>query len=454
LESGRSRRLHKLRRLPTFTGTGTKGIAVDPGSPKEVDVDEQVGVVVIGAGQAGLATSHELTQRGVEHLVLERGRIGETWRRRWDSFCLVTPNWSVQLPGHGYDGEDPDGYMPRDEIVAYLERYAATSKAPVREGVEVSSLRRLSGDQGYLLKTTLGRLEAQSVVVATGAYQKPHRPAGASSLPAGLLQIDVEGYRLPESLPQGKVLVVGSGQSGCQLAEELHEAGRKVYLSCGRAPWVPRRLGGRDIVWWLIESGIFDQPFESLQSPTARLISNPLATGHGGGHDLHLRTLHAMGVTLTGHFLGATGREARFAPDLAESLAWGDARHREFVDVFSKLAAQRGLEPPEFDEPGPFDARAPERLDLSGLGAVIFAGGFRPDYRSWLPWAEAFDDLGFPLQRDGASIVLPGLYFAGVHFLRKRKSSLLCGVGEDAQIVASTIADSQRVLSQGRGLRG
>jgi putative flavoprotein involved in K+ transport len=405
---------------------------------------EQVDVVVIGAGQAGLASSHELTRAGVEHLVLERGRIGETWRGRWESFCLVTPNWSVQLPGYGYDGEDPDGFMPRDEIVAYLERYAADFTAPVREGVEVRSLRRLAAREGYLLDTSSGPLEAQTVVMATGAYQKPHRPAGASSLPAGLLQIDVEGYHSPESLPQGKVLVVGSGQSGCQFAEELLESGREVCLSCGRAPWVPRRLGGRDIVWWLVESGIFDQPVESLQSPAARLISNPLATGHGGGHDLHLRTLQSMGVTLTGHFLDATGREARFAPDLAESLAWGDARYREFMDVFRKVAAERGLEPPEVDEPGPFDARAPERLDLSGFGAVIFAGGFRPDYRSWLPWADAFDDLGFPLQRDGVSTVIPGLYFVGVHFLRKRKSSLLYGVGEDAGIVASTIADGMR----------
>jgi len=277
-------------------------------------------------------------------------------------------------------------------------------------------------------------------VLATGAFQRAHRPPGAETLPGDLVQIDVEGYRNQAALPPGKVLVIGSGQSGAQIAEELREAGREVYLSCGRAPWVPRRLGGRDIVWWLVESGIFDQPVESLQSPAARLISNPLATGHGGGHDLSLRTLQAMGVTLTGHFLGATGREARFAPDLAESLAWGDARYREFMDAFRKLAVERGLEPLEVDEPGPFDARAPERLDLSGFGAVIFAGGFRPDYRSWLPWADAFDDLGFPLQRDGVSTVIPGLYFAGVHFLRKRKSSLLVGVGEDAAIVAREIA--------------
>lgn len=202
---------------------------------------------------------------------------------------------------------------------------------------------------------------------------------------------------------------------------------------------MPRRIGGRDIVWWLLRAKFFDLDVGSLPSPAARLVSNPLATGHGGGHDLHLRTLQAMGVTLTGHFLGATGREARFAPDLGESLAWGDARYRELMDVVRKVAAERGLKPPHIDEPGPFDAQAPERIDLSSFGAVIFAGGFRPDYRSWLPWPDAFDDLGFPLQRDGASTVVPGLYFAGVHFLRTRKSSLLLGVGEDATIVARQI---------------
>jgi putative flavoprotein involved in K+ transport len=400
---------------------------------------ERVEAVIVGAGQAGLAVSHELQAAGIEHVVLDRGRIGETWRNRWDSFCLVTPNWSVQLPGLPYDGADPDGFMVRDEIVAYLERYARSFAAPVREGVAVDSIRREDGGT-FLLTTPSGDLRADALVLTTGAYQQPHRPAGAATLPADLLQIDVEGYHSPAALPSGKVLVIGSGQSGAQIAEELQESGREAYLSCGRAPWVPRRLGDHDVVWWLVESGIFDQRVEALPSPAAKLVSNPLASGHHGGRDLHLRTLRASGVTLTGRFLGAIGREASFAPDLAESLAWGDARYREFMDVFRKLAAERGLVPPEVDEPGRFDARAPERLDLSGFGAVIVTSGFRPDYRSWLPWPDAFDDVGFPLQRDGASTAVPGLYFAGVHFMRKRKSSLLAGVGEDAVIVAREIA--------------
>jgi len=404
---------------------------------------DQVEVAVVGAGQAGLAVSHGLTTAGIEHVVLERGRVGQTWRDRWDSFCLVTPNWSVQLPGGRYDGADPDGYMPKDEIVAYLEGYAAGFAAPVREGVEVVSVRSAPGG-GFVLRTSVGDLGARSVVITTGAYQRPHWPAGADSLPASLPRIDVGQYRNPAALPPGKVLVVGSGQSGVQIAEELHEAGREVVVACGRAPWAPRRLDGRDIFWWAVETGFFDAPVTALPTPTARLAANILATGHAGGHDLHLRTLRAMGVTLTGHFLGATDSEVRFAANLADSLAWGDQRYRQLMDLARKLVAARGLTPLEIPEPEPFGARAPERLPLRGLGIVIFAGGFRPDYRAWVPWPEAFDDLGFPIQQDGASTVVDGLYFAGVHFLRKRKSSLLFGVGEDAALVAGAIAARSR----------
>ena len=400
---------------------------------------ESVDVLVVGGGSAGLSVSHELAGLGIGHVVLERGRIGQTWRDRWDSFCLVTPNWSVRLPGGTYAGDDPDGFMPRDEIVAHLERYAATSGAPVREGVAVRTIERAPG--GFVARTSAGDLHAARVVLGTGAFQRAHRPAGADSLPAGLPQIDVEDFRNEAGLPPGPILVVGSGQSGCQLAEELREAGREVVLSCGRAPWAPRRLGGRDLVWWLEASGFLDQPVATLPSPAARLLANPLATGHGGGHDLNLRTLRAMGVTLVGHFRGATGRRARFAPDLAETVAWGDARYGELMGQVLRVADEHGLPRPEIPDPAPFDGAAPEEVDLDGFGAVVFAGGFRPDFRSWLPWADAFDEMGFPIQVDGASTVIDGLHFIGTHFLRTRKSSTLFGVGEDAAIVARTIAE-------------
>ena len=277
-------------------------------------------------------------------------------------------------------------------------------------------------------------------MVATGAYQRPHRPAVAATLPAGLLAIDVDGYRSPGELPDGAVLVVGSGQSGCQIAEELQLAGREVVLACGRAPWAARRWGGRDLLWWAHETGFLDVRVEQLPEPAARLAGNIQASGHRGGHDLHYRTLHAMGVTLLGHFLGADERDALFAPDLQASIEWGDARHRKTMGGFREHAERQGLPWTELGPPDPVDAEPIERVRLSELGAVVFAGGFRPGYASWVDFPGAFDEMGFPLHRDCASTVVPGLYFAGVHFLRKRKSALLIGVGEDAAIVAGQIA--------------
>jgi putative flavoprotein involved in K+ transport len=400
---------------------------------------ESVDVLVVGGGSAGLSVSHELASLGIDHLVLERGRIGQTWRDRWDSFCLVTPNWTVRLPGGPYDGDDPDGFMPRDEIVVYLERYAAASRAPVREGVAVRTIDRVP--DGFLARTSTGDIHAGRVVLCTGAFQRAHRPAGADTLPADILTIDVEDYRNAAGLPPGPILVVGSGQSGCQLAEELREAGRDVVLSCGKAPWAPRRMGDHDLVWWLEMSGFLGQPVAALPSPAARLGANPVATGHGGGHDLSLRTLRAMGVTLVGHFLGAAGHEARFAPDLTDTVAWGDARYREIMAQVLRVADERGLPRPDSADQAPFDDAAPEGVSLDGFGAVVFAGGFRPDFRSWLPWDDAFDEMGFPIQIDGVSTVIDGLYFVGTHFLRSRKSSTLLGVGEDAAIVARKIAE-------------
>jgi putative flavoprotein involved in K+ transport len=234
--------------------------------------------------------------------------------------------------------------------------------------------------------------------------------------------------------------VVGSGQSGCQIAEELHQSGRQVFLACGRAPWAPRRIGDHDMFWWSVETGFFDAPLSSLPNPAARLTPNPQATGSSGGHDLHYRTLQKMGVILLGHFLGADGHHARFAPDLNDSVAWGDQRYAELIGRVRKLVTERGLPPPEVLEPEPFRINALDRVDLSGFGAVIFATGFRPDYKAWVRCPSAFDDLGFPIHEEGASTVAEGLYFVGVHFLRKRKSSILIGVGEDATIVAGKIA--------------
>jgi putative flavoprotein involved in K+ transport len=399
-----------------------------------------VDVVIIGAGQAGLATSYELTRRGIEHVVLERGRVAQTWRDRWDSFCIVTPNWTIQLPGAPYEGPDPDGFMLRDEFVALMERYAATIAAPVREGVEVTAIAAAAGG-GFTLATSAGELCATRVVLAVGAFQRPHRPT-ADALPRSLEWLDVPTYRNPGVLPEGGVLIVGAGQSALQLAEELHAAGRDVVVACGRAPWLPRRLGDRDIVWWALETGFLDTPVEALPEPADRLTANLQTSGHHGGHSLHFRTVRDLGVTLAGRFLGTSDGHLEFADDLAASVAWGDEKHGLFMDLVRRHVVERGMELPEIEAPEPFAADAPTRLSVDRFGSVIFASGFRPAYRDWLPWPDAFDDLGFPIHRDGASTVVPGLHFVGVHFLRKRKSSSLLGVAEDSAVVAQAIADA------------
>jgi putative flavoprotein involved in K+ transport len=402
-------------------------------------VPEPSTVVVVGAGQAGLAVSHELERHGVDHVVLERGRVGQRWRDRWESFCLVTPNWSVRLPGAPYDGDDPDGFLPRDGVVEHLDRYAGRLRAPLHEGVEVRSLVP-EPRGGFRLETSDGELLAGTVVLCTGAYQRPHRAPIADALPERVALLGTEGYSAPGDLPAGPVLVVGSGQSGCQIAEELRLSGREVFLACGKAAWSTRRIGDHDLIWWAHETGYLNQPVGALPSPAARLNANVVATGHGGGHDLHLRTLDAMGVRLLGHLEGVAGRHARFADDLAETVAWSDARRDDFLGLVRKLVADRGLPEPELPDPEPLRVEPLLELDLTGFGAVIVTAGFRPDYASWVDVPDAFDAFGFPVHEGCASTAAPGLWFAGVHFLRKRKSSLLSGVGEDAAIVAAGIA--------------
>jgi putative flavoprotein involved in K+ transport len=404
-------------------------------------VTTDVNVAVIGAGQAGLATSYHLKQAGVEHVVLESGRVAETWRsRRWDTFCLVTPNWTVQLPGGAYRGPDPDGYMNREELVDHLQRWATSFGAPVQERSPAFSL-DLHKDEGFTLRIPSGTMTARTVVVATGGYQVAHRPPGADLVPSRVTQLLAEEYGNETRLPKGNVLIVGSGQTGCQLAEELHDAGRRVFLSCGRAPWAPRRFGGHDLVWWIIESGFWNRSLAQLPSPAARLISNPLTTGHGGGHDLHYRTLHAMGVELLGRYLGADDRKIHFADDLAQSIEAGDNLSRTFMKWVVELAEKRGLDAP-WVVPGPpgFTSRAELDIDREGITSLIWTTGFRPDY-GWVH-APVFDDMGFPVQTDGRSDVA-GLYFMGVHYQRKAQSAVLYGVGEDAEVVARHIVESR-----------
>jgi putative flavoprotein involved in K+ transport len=395
-----------------------------------------VDTVVIGAGQAGLATSHLLTQRGREHVVLEQGRIGETWRtQRWDGFHLNTPNWGQRLPGHHYDGPDPDAFAPLADVIAYLDGCARKNDAPVRTGVRVAGLRPEAG--GWRVTLDGDELRTTNVVVATGAFRKPHLPAAAESASADVLELHTSDYRRPEQLPAGGVLIVGSGQSGCQIADELLRAGREVYLSVGRCTWLPRRYRGHDVLHWLLETGLADQTVESLPSPDARLACNPAVSGDDGGHDCNPRWLADRGAVLCGRLTAIDKHRVVFASDLDDNLAKGDEFVRALVARIDKHARAAGLELPEesLDE----EHRSPARVDAldvreAGVGTILWASGFRPDF-DWID-APVFDGEGRLMQTRGVSVI-PGLYFVGLHWLHKRKSALFVGVGEDAEHVVS-----------------
>lgn len=394
------------------------------------------GVVVIGAGQAGLAVSHQLAAVGVEHIVLERDRVAQSWRGRWDSFTLVTPTSTIRLPGHTAEGA-PEGYLAKADIVALLEQYASANQAPVFEGVDVERL-DAGPRSGFVLRTSAGELPARAVVVCSGAFQKPHRPTIAAGLPVRVPVLDATDYRNPDDIGPGRVVIVGSGQTGCQLAEELHLAGREVVLACGRAPWIPRRLEGRDTFTWLCETSFFDQPLAALPSPAARLVSNPQATGRDGGHDLHYRTLQELGVQLTGRLAYADDSAMTFADDLDASVSFGDARYHDLKTLLATQLPAKGIIAPEMPDPPPFHADPIASVATKDVAAVIFTSGFRPDYARWVG-LPVFDELGFPITVDGAAAV-GGLYFCGVHFLRNRQSGLLMGVGADAALVADSVA--------------
>jgi putative flavoprotein involved in K+ transport len=403
-------------------------------------VPDKVPVAVIGAGQAGLTTSYHLTTSGTQHIVLERGRVGETWRsRRWDSFTLVTPNWTVQLPGHPYDGDQPDGFMGRPEIVGYLERYAAAVRAPVRDGVEVSKLEP-NGSSGFRLHLNGDVLEADQVVVATGAFQRTHRVVVHGDPPDNdIFQLHTDAYRAPDQVPDGGVLIVGSGQSGCQIAEELQLSGRQVYLAAGSCGWVHRIVAGRDIMWWLRGTGFFERTADQMSEPPNKFACSPQATGKDGGRDLNLRTLARIGVVITGRLLTLVGRKALIKDDLSESVAKGDrfwANLRQGFDDYARSSGLPAVASEDPLEPVPDIHLTELNLGARGIRSIIWASGYRPNF-SWIQ-VPIFGSDGYPIHQRGVS-VCPGLYFVGLHWLHKPKSALLYGVGEDAEHVIATL---------------
>lgn len=400
-------------------------------------------VAVIGGGQAGLAASYWLQQHDIDHVVFERGESGDTWRRRWDSFCLVSPNWTLNLPGMPYDGSDPDGFMPRDEIVDYVARYRRFV-APIMESpVEVQ--RVTPSDNGWKLTTSAGEWDAGGVVVAGGSFQIPAVPQVSASLSTDVHQVHSAKYRNPQDLPGGAVLVVGSGQSGCQIADDLRQAGREVWMSVGGATRVPRRYRGRDLFTWILDIGLLDGPIsEHPQGPEARYHANPQASGRDGGKDIDLREFGRDGVHLVGRFADASGTEMGFAPDLVARLDAADEACDQLIQGLEQYIAATGLELPP-DDRRPVDwvpSEVPVRIDLEDedINTVVWSTGYHRDY-SWIDGLE-IDSHGYPVEERGVTDS-PGLYFVGLHGMYSISSGLFWGVGADAEHVVGHLARGQ-----------
>ncbi len=405
---------------------------------------QRVETVVVGGGQAGLATSYHLSQRGREHIVLEQAaQAGNAWRNgRWDSFTLVTPNWSFRLPGAEYRGGAPDAFMPRDAVVARFERYVEDSRLPVRFGVQVTSVEPNAENDGYLVKTEDATIEATNVVMATGLFQRPKVPSLSADIPATIDQLHSGQYRNPGALRDGAVLVVGSAQSGCQIAQELYQSGRRVYLCVGGAGRVPRRYRGRDIFEWMKLMGNLDRTVDDLPSPRAKFAGNPHVSGRDGGQTLNLHQFSRDGVVLLGHLRGTDGDTVHLAPDLKESLTKADGAEQQITAAVDQYVAQKGLDAPLESLPVLRDGySADEIAELSlvgsGITAIVWAVGYAFDFG--LVKLAVFDADGYPIAKRGVT-EFGGLYFVGLPYLYKWKSGLLIGVGDDADFIASAIA--------------
>lgn len=402
----------------------------------------QIDTVVIGAGQAGLSISYYLKQAGRQHVVLEKERFGKAWRdERWDSFTLVTPNWSLKLPGMAYDGDDPDGFLNRQQVIKYLELFVRSFDPPIKEGVEVTAVEAAPDCEHLLVRSIAGDYQAANVVVATGTFQQPKIPSFSGQIAEEILQIHSSQYRNPPQLPPGAVLVVGSGQSGCQIAEELHDDGRKVYLSTGRAGRLPRRYRGDDAARWLMKMGFAEKTVDQLPSPADRFGPNPHASGKDGGRTLNLHRFSRDGITLLGHLRDGHQMSITVESDLHENLAAADEFASQFKRGVDKFIEIQGLQAPADGKPEPrdgFEAPIIPELDLAvaNIRTIIWATGYRFDF-TWVRFP-LFDAYGYPIQQRGITSQ-PGLYFLGLHWLHTSGSSLLSGVAGDAAHIAKHI---------------
>ncbi len=400
--------------------------------------------VVIGAGHAGLAMSHRLSARAIDHVVLERGEVANTWKtERWDSLRLLTPSWQSRLPGFRYDGDDPDGFMTMPDVISFIQRYAGVVDAPLQTGTTVTRVR--PDARGYEVTTSEGSWSARSVVVATGACNRAHVPAFATDVPAGIDTLTAATYRNPDQLADGGVLVVGASATGIQLADEIHRSGRPVTVAVGGHVRAPRVYRGRDIHRWMDDTGMMDERYDEVDDivrlrrlPSLQIVGTPTRT------TLDLNAVTAIGVRLVGRFAGIREGRAQFSGSLRNVCALADLKIGRLLDAIDTWATEHGLdgelEQPWRPAPTIVDESPPLGLDLNrdGIRTILWATGFRPDY-SWLD-VPVLDRKGLIRHDGGVVIDAPGMYLLGMPFLRRRKSSLIDGAGDDAEDLGAHLA--------------
>jgi putative flavoprotein involved in K+ transport len=407
-------------------------------------------VIVVGGGQAGLSVSWYLRQAGIEHLVFERRRAMHAWReRRWDAFCLVTPNWQCDLPGWPYRGDDPHGFMVKEQIIEYLDGFLRHVNPPLREGVRVLRVTPREGG-GFDVLTSEGAWTADHVVVASGGYDLPIVPGWAAALPERVQQLHSEQYRHPGALPDGAVLVVGCGQSGAQIAEDLHLAGRQVVLATGPAPRCARFYRGKDVVTWLAEMGYYEMPVE--QHPLREGVrdnTNHYVTGRDGGRDIDLRRFALEGMALYGRLVDFDGDELVFEPNLREHLDEADRIYNGINESIDRWIDKQGIDAPPPSRYAPVWQPGAERtrlaLGASGISAVVWCIGFRPDF-GWLQ-APVFDERGNPVHRRGLTTV-PGLSFIGLPWLHTWGSGRFSGVSRDAKHLVEHLLECKETVEK------
>lgn len=402
--------------------------------------------VVVGGGQAGLGVSYYLAQKGIEHTVLERENIGESWKsQRWDSFMLNTPNNVSVLPGDENSIKNPDGFMSRDEFVGYMQDYAKRYSLPIQTGVAVTRISK-NGNGAFKVETSTDTMTADNVVIASGSQNQPKVPKTCSEVAPSVMQLHAGNYKRADALPDGAVLIIGGGQSGVQIAEDLLENGRKVFLATSKVGRVLRAYRGRDLVNWAVDFGFYEHTINDLEDPRMAGMAQPQVSGTDGGHTVSLQGLEKKGVTLLGRLQGCANDRFQFADDLAENIGFADQISAKFRGMIEGFIAKQGIDAPpaEVDEAdipdsNPQDRTSPTELDpvKENITTLIWCTGFNGDF-SWIDDIE-LDGTGVPVHEQGVSSQ-QGLYFCGFSWLRKRKSGLIYGITEDAAYIADRLA--------------